>query len=121
MCRPSPNPEVLLHTTTHILETSTSNVALLLPSSHSRSPEWVTPRLARETVPFLDGVMRQHLLETGIIHEKELTLDDWSQVVREGRRVIGFNGLRCVVGRVVSMMLNLHAGNFRGVWEAELV
>ncbi len=90
----TPAPEVLLHTATHILETTTSNIALHIPPSDSSEPEWVTPYLDRQQLPFLNGVMRQRLLEDGVIREGEVTVDDWETVKREGRRVIGFNGLR---------------------------
>lgn len=54
----------------------------------------MTPYLDRQQLPFLNGVMRQRLLEDGVIREGEVTVDDWETVKREGRRVIGFNGLR---------------------------
>lgn len=44
----------------------------------------------------MDGVMRQYLLAEGVIREEDLTVDDWEEAKREGRRVIGFNGLRWV-------------------------
>jgi hypothetical protein len=40
--------------------------------------------------------MRQYLLAEGVIREEDLTVDDWEKAKREGRRVIGFNGLRWV-------------------------
>ena len=87
-------PEVLLHTDTHILETTTSNIALHLPLSVPGKPEWVTPRLDKDRLPFLDGVMRRRLIVIGVLREGEVTVQDWERAKREGTRVIGFNGLR---------------------------
>ncbi|RXK38603.1 TIGR00730 family protein [Tremella mesenterica] len=86
------HPEVLLHTKSVLLETNTSNIAIYLPVPGM--PDWATPRLDRKTAPFLDGVMRRYLLEKGIVREVDLTVDDWEAAQRDGRRVIGFNGLR---------------------------
>jgi len=90
----SSTPEVLLHTDTHVLETTTSNIAIQIPSSNPGQPEWVTPQLDSERLPFLDGVMRRHLLAEGVIREGQVTVADWEEAKNEGRRVIGFNGLR---------------------------
>jgi len=86
------HPEVLLHTSTYILETATSNIAI-----QSQTGEWITPILNREKTPFLEGVMRRYLLEHGVIGQGELTLRDFEEAKRDGRRIIGFNGLRCVI------------------------
>jgi branched-subunit amino acid aminotransferase/4-amino-4-deoxychorismate lyase len=88
------HPEVLLRTSTHLLETVTSNIAIYSP--REGQPDWATPRLHPKERPFLDGVMRQYLLAEGVIREEDLTVDDWEKAKREGRRVIGFNGLRWV-------------------------
>jgi hypothetical protein len=56
----------------------------------------VTPKLDGRDLPFLDGVMRRDLLARGVIVEGEVMIDDWHRAKREGWRVIGFNGLRCV-------------------------
>jgi hypothetical protein len=105
------HPEVLLHTPTHLLETATSNVALRLPlppKGHAAGPpeyEWVTPCLA-ETRPFLDGTVRQELLERGVIREGEVTIEDWERCREESKEgevvVVGFNGLRWVWNRAHS-------------------
>jgi len=87
-------PEVFLHTSTHLLETTTSNVALYDPLPGQ--PDWVTPALDTKERPFLDGVMRGYLLEEAVIREGEVTLSDWERCKADGRRVIGFNGLRGV-------------------------
>lgn len=89
-----PPPEVLLRTTTHILESVTSNIAFHLPSTDPTEPEWITPQLHWDRWPFLDGVMRRYLLDQKVIREGEVTLGDWERVKETGRRVIGFNGLR---------------------------
>ncbi|WVF72080.1 hypothetical protein IAT40_006892 [Kwoniella sp. CBS 6097] len=126
---PDLHPEVLLHTSTRILETTTSNIAVLptVPPANlsdsgtdsSPTRKWLTPRLrstnANERCDedeedqekgrggiFLNGVMRRYLLENGIIQESDITVDQLLQIWRDGGRIIGFNGLR-------------------GVWEAELV
>ncbi|WWD01279.1 hypothetical protein V866_008222 [Kwoniella sp. B9012] len=93
--------EVLLHTPSSILETTTSNIAILLPNSHS--PKWITPILSKDT-PFLNGVMRRYLLSQGVIEEGEVSIDMLNELREEGKggRIIGFNGLR-------------------GVWEGELI
>ncbi|KAK8869710.1 hypothetical protein IAR55_000278 [Kwoniella newhampshirensis] len=93
------HPEILLHTPTHLLETTTSNIAILLPSG-----EWVTPSLSPDPDerPFLNGVMRRYLLREGIVREGELRMEDFIRAKRHGWRVVGYNGLR-------------------GVWEAELI
>jgi hypothetical protein len=85
----TPGAEVLLHTKAHLLETSTSNIAIQSPTG-----EWITPTLNERTSPFLDGVMRRCLLHEGIIREGEVTVSDFEEAKKEGRRVIGFNGLR---------------------------
>lgn len=85
-----PHTEVLLHTKTHILETTTSNIAVQDPESG----QWITPRLDNEHTPFLDGVMRRELLEARVIREEVISLEDWVKWMEEGRRVVGFNGLR---------------------------
>ncbi|OXG21545.1 lysine decarboxylase [Cryptococcus neoformans Tu401-1] len=90
------HPEVLLHTSTHLLETTTSNVAILSPSGR-----WITPSVSSST-PLLNGVVRRFLLANGAIEEGELTLADFERVKAEGGRIIGFNGLR-------------------GVWEGEII
>lgn len=89
-------PEVLLHTSTHLLETTTSNVAILSPSGR-----WITPSVSSST-PLLNGVVRRFLLANGVIEEGELTLADFESVKAEGGRIIGFNGLR-------------------GVWEGKII
>jgi len=38
--------------------------------------------------------MRRYLLDEGIISEEELGVGDLEAAKREGRRVLGFNGLR---------------------------
>lgn len=83
------NKEILLRTSTHLLETATSNIAI-----QSETGEWITPKLDRKKTPFLDGVMRRYLLDQGAIEEGELGIDDFEKAKREGTRVIGFNGLR---------------------------
>lgn len=88
------HPEVLLHTSNHLLESVTSNIAIHSPASDGKGPQWVTPLLHGDDVPFLDGVMRKYLLSKGVIREGELTVDDWGNCKKEGGRVIGFNGLR---------------------------
>lgn len=50
---------------------------------------------ARSAV-FLDGVVRQELLARGDIREGAVTVDDFERCKREGRPVIGFNGLQYV-------------------------
>lgn len=85
----NPKPEILLHSNGYLLETATSNIAI-----QSHSGEWVTPRLDRGNIPFLDGVMRRYLIEQEVIRESDLTAGDYEQAKKEGRRVIGFNGLR---------------------------
>ncbi|ADV19499.1 conserved hypothetical protein [Cryptococcus gattii WM276] len=90
------HPEVLLHTSTHLLETTTSNVAILSPSGR-----WITPSISSST-PLLNGVVRRFLLEDGAIEEGELTLVDFERVKTEGGRIIGFNGLR-------------------GIWEGKII
>jgi len=81
--------EILLHTSTHLLETATSNIAI-----QTETGEWITPRLDRTKTPFLDGVMRRYLLDQGLIKEGELSVEDFENAKTEERRVIGFNGLR---------------------------
>jgi branched-subunit amino acid aminotransferase/4-amino-4-deoxychorismate lyase len=82
--------EVLLHTSTHLLETATSNIAI------QTSDGWITPRLNRETTPFLSGVMRRYLLDQAVIVVGDLSVRDFEEAKMDGRRVIGFNGLRWV-------------------------
>ena len=93
----SPPPEVLLHTPTHLLETTTSNIALHMPSLGPDCPQWVTPKLDQEHLPFLDGVMRRYLIDEGVVREGEVTVEDWEDARKGGRRVVGFNGLRWVI------------------------
>jgi len=38
--------------------------------------------------------MRRYLLDQGAIKEGELGIEDFEKAKREGKRVIGFNGLR---------------------------
>jgi len=83
------NKEILLHTSAHLLETATSNIAI-----ESERGEWITPKLDRGETPFLDGVMRRYLLDQGLIQEGKLGVEDFKNAKREERRVIGFNGLR---------------------------
>jgi branched-subunit amino acid aminotransferase/4-amino-4-deoxychorismate lyase len=83
------NKEILLNTSTHLLETATSNIAI-----QTETGEWITPKLDRTKTPFLDGVMRRYLLDQGLIKEGELGVEDFEKAREEGRRIIGFNGLR---------------------------
>jgi branched-subunit amino acid aminotransferase/4-amino-4-deoxychorismate lyase len=83
------NKEVLLRTSTQLLETATSNIAV-----ENEKGEWITPKLDREETPFLDGVMRRYLLDQELIKEGELNIEDYEKAREEGRRIIGFNGLR---------------------------
>ena len=83
------NKEILLRTSSHLLETATSNIAI-----QTGRGEWITPKLDRGETPFLDGVMRRYLLDQGLIKEGELSVEDLEKARRAGRRVIGFNGLR---------------------------
>jgi branched-subunit amino acid aminotransferase/4-amino-4-deoxychorismate lyase len=78
------NKEILLHTSTHLLETATSNIAI-----QTETGEWITPQLDREKTPFLDGVMRRYLLDQGLIKESNLGIEDYEKAKRDGRRVIG--------------------------------
>jgi hypothetical protein len=39
-------------------------------------------------------VIRRYLLDQGLIEEGELGIEDFEKAKIEGRRVIGFNGLR---------------------------
>lgn len=91
MCvaKTNPRPEILIHSNDYLLETATSNIAI-----QSSSGEWLTPHLDRRKRPFLDGVMRRYLIERGVVKEAELTVGDYKQAKRDGRRVIGCNGLR---------------------------
>lgn len=86
------HPEVLLHTCDRLLETATSNIALHLPGNKDES-EWITPALNGDAV-FLNGVVRRELLERGLIREGNVTVNDFERCRLEGRRIIGFNGLR---------------------------
>ncbi|WWC89939.1 uncharacterized protein L201_004868 [Kwoniella dendrophila CBS 6074] len=95
---PEIHPEVMLHTNQYILETTTSNIAILLP----KQEKWLTPKLSNDKKPFLNGVMRRYLLQQGIIEEADITLETLNRVKIENSRIIGFNGLR-------------------GVWEGELL
>jgi branched-subunit amino acid aminotransferase/4-amino-4-deoxychorismate lyase len=83
------NKEILLHTSTQLLETATSNIAI-----QTETGEWITPKLNKKGTPFLDGVMRRYLLDQGFIKESELRVEDFEKAQRKGKRVIGFNGLR---------------------------
>jgi len=83
------NKEILLHTSTHLLETATSNIAI-----QTETGGWITPKLDNGETPFLDGVMRRYLLDQGLIKEGELSVEDFEKAKREERRIIGFNGLR---------------------------
>jgi branched-subunit amino acid aminotransferase/4-amino-4-deoxychorismate lyase len=83
------NKEILLHTSTHLLETATSNIAI-----QNEKGEWITPKLDRGETPFLDGVIRRYLLDQGLVKEGELGIEDFEKAREEGRRIIGFNGLR---------------------------
>jgi branched-subunit amino acid aminotransferase/4-amino-4-deoxychorismate lyase len=83
------NKEVLLHAKTLLLETATSNIAI-----QTETGAWITPRLDREETPFLNGVMRRYLLDKGVIVEGEMSVEELEKARVEGRRVIGFNGLR---------------------------
>ncbi|ORY24976.1 hypothetical protein BCR39DRAFT_499646 [Naematelia encephala] len=112
--------EVVVHTGEWILEGTTSNIAIEESDSDNENrregsaegkgqgegmrvrARWITPRLIRDERPFLDGVMRNELLEKGVIKEGDLTIQDLIRARDQGRRIIGFNGLR-------------------GVWEAELI
>jgi hypothetical protein len=38
--------------------------------------------------------MRRYLLVQGSIREGELSVEDYEKAKREGRRIVGFNGLR---------------------------
>ena len=113
----STGPEVLLHTASRLLETTTSNIAFHLPGPDLAQAAWVTPKLDRETSPFLNGVMRRHLLEEGVIREGEVSVEDWERVKSGKGRVIGFNGLRqesfTVEREATADPLT------RGVWEAD--
>ena len=86
----------MLHDGTDLLETVTSNIAIHKPGTNPGDPEWITPRLHVRDKPFLHGVMKRYLLDKGILQEGEVTVAAWAEAKREGRRVIGFNGLRWV-------------------------
>jgi hypothetical protein len=75
-----------------VSETSFANIAVHVPLGDG-SPEWLTPEES-DTVPFLSGVMRRHLLERGVLRTGRITVRDFGRWVAEGRRVIGMNGLR---------------------------
>ncbi|WVQ78376.1 hypothetical protein IAT38_000462 [Cryptococcus sp. DSM 104549] len=96
------HPEVILRTSTNLLETATSNIAILLTHPDpSFPPVWVTPRITHST-PLLNGVMRRFLLDEGVLVEGDLTEKHWESVKNGEGRVIGFNGLRGVwEGRIV--------------------
>jgi hypothetical protein len=39
-------------------------------------------------------VIRRYLLDQGLVKEGELGIEDFEKAREEGRRIIGFNGLR---------------------------
>ncbi|ODO10836.1 TIGR00730 family protein [Cryptococcus amylolentus CBS 6273] len=91
------HPEVIIHNGTHLLETTTSNIAIL----RSTEQRWITPRIGSST-PLLNGVLRRYLLEKGAIEVGELTLQDLDMVKKGQARLIGFNGLRGIwEGRIL--------------------
>ncbi|WVQ71796.1 hypothetical protein IAR50_001338 [Cryptococcus sp. DSM 104548] len=91
------HPEVVIHNGTHLLETTTSNIAIQRPSEQ----RWITPRIG-ESTPLLNGVLRRYLLESDVIEEGSLTLEDLDMVKKGEGRLIGFNGLRGIwEGRII--------------------
>jgi branched-subunit amino acid aminotransferase/4-amino-4-deoxychorismate lyase len=87
--------EALLHTSTHITESSTSNIAIYAPdASDPTAPPWLTPRLTEDRVPGLQGVIRAELLERGVLRLGDITVNAFTEAAAKGTRIIGFNGLR---------------------------
>jgi branched-subunit amino acid aminotransferase/4-amino-4-deoxychorismate lyase len=76
-----------------ITELTTSNIAIQSPSPDHHA-QWITPRYHSESAPFLRGVMRTYLLFRGELREEDITVQRFKQLVAEGRRVVGINGLR---------------------------
>jgi 4-amino-4-deoxychorismate lyase len=53
--------------------------------------EWVTPP---ESAGLLPGVMRAELLDSGMLVERKVTLEDAISAAKAGRRIICFNSVR---------------------------
>ncbi len=79
-----------------VTESCTSNIAIHDPQPGHRA-EWVTPRHSPAT-PFLRGVMRQELIERGQLREEDVTVRRLQEAVRQGKLVVGMNGLRYARG-----------------------
>jgi hypothetical protein len=76
-----------------ITELTTSNIAIYSPSA-IHNAQWITPRFHPDGPPFLRGVMRTYLLSRDEIREEDITVEQFERLVRDGRRVVGMNGLR---------------------------
>lgn len=86
----------MLHANGLLLESVTSNIAILTPTADGLGEAWLTPALDPATTPLLAGTARAELLARGVVTEARLTVEDWEAARRDNRRVIGFNGLRGV-------------------------
>lgn len=79
-----------------ISELSFSNIAFHVPDLADPSqPEWITPA-EEDATPFLPGVMRRYLLGRGVLREGRVTVRQYRQWVKEGKQIVGMNGLRSV-------------------------
>lgn len=78
-----------------ITELTTSNIAIHAPSQ-THVAQWVTPRFHPYKAPFLRGVMRTYLTSRGELREEDITVEQFGRMAREGRTVVGMNGLRRV-------------------------
>lgn len=78
-----------------ITELTTSNIAIFLKDDDDDDGKgtWITPSFSPDH-PFLRGVMRQELLDRGWIHERTISVREWKRWAREGRPMVGLNGLR---------------------------
>jgi branched-subunit amino acid aminotransferase/4-amino-4-deoxychorismate lyase len=75
-----------------VTETSFANIAIHVPDGPA-GPEWITPEECA-LAPFLPGLMREELLKSGILREGVVRVRDLRRWAKEGRRMIGMNGLR---------------------------
>ncbi|KZT58541.1 ADC synthase [Calocera cornea HHB12733] len=86
----APFDVLMWNPTGHLTETSIANIALELSDVQDGGPRYVTPR----GTGLIRGVMRQELLETGVLVEGDIRLEDAIRAAQEGRRIIAFNAVR---------------------------
>ncbi|KAG0223608.1 hypothetical protein BGX31_008433 [Mortierella sp. GBA43] len=82
---------ILFNEDNEIMEATIANIAIEVKDPESGKVEWVTPPVSSG---LLAGTMRRHLIESGELRERVITVDEMKEAARENRGIKCFNSVR---------------------------